>query len=383
METNNQGANNTSAASVAPIWENLSLDLEVVVPAKPEEVKPDLALDNVVDQNQTIETEPAKAEPAKTEPAEAAKTEPVKEVKEEAPVDGGEFKFTLDDVKDAPTLHQPNTALSFAQELGVTLEKDSFEDLTKVIKENFVNKSEFETYKSNVDQEYVANRFSPEIAAAIHQVELGLPQELIFEPTKHIDEMLQLDDVALVRLKYEQNPQMTSDLIDTQIEEDIANGKIDAQAKILRINLNDNKQVILNERTQLIEKYTQEKQVAAIRQKEQEVNQVKEALGKVSEFLGVPVTKEAINGIVAKYTKGDYDKDLNVPMSKAQLILYREFGEKFSKLAQDKARAQGKAEITAKLSNVPIKSGSGGSRVEQKSTDKQDDSPFANMPVFG
>lgn len=380
METTNQGPNNTSIETVAPMWEVLNANMEVITPQQTTEQAPDINADNI-----EVPAEPAVAEPAKTEPAaEPAKTETAKtETAKTEDVDAGDLiEFTLEDVKDAVPAYEPNTALAIAQDLGLTLEKDSFDDLKQIVKEKFVNKDEFEAYKAKVDQEYIANTFSPEVAAAIHQVELGLPKELIFEPTKQIDELLTLDDVELVRKKYELNPNMTPDLIDIQLEEDIATGRIDAQAKILRINLNENRENILNERTQLIEKYTQEKQLAAVRQKEQEFNQVKEALSNVSDFLGVRVNKEAINGIITKLNKGAYDNELSAPMSKAQLILYKEFGERFAKLAQDKARAQGKAEITAKLSNVPIKTSPSGSRVDNKSDNKQDDHPFANMPVF-
>ncbi len=377
MDMNNQGPDSVSTATVAPMWEVLSANMEVITPepATPEKA-PDINADNL--EETPVETPTETPAAPQTTPTETAPKETTPE-----PEPGDLVEFTLDDVKGADKVFEPNTAQAIAQELGITLDTDSFDSLKQVVKDRFVDKEEFEAYKAKVDQEYIANTFSPEVAAAIHQVELGLPKELIFEPTKQIDEFLSLDDVELVRKKYELNQNMTPDLIDVQIEEDIATGRIDAQAKILRINLNENRENILNERTQLIEKYTQEKQLAVVRQKEQEFNQVKEALSNVSDFLGVRVNKDAINGIISKLSKGAYDGELSAPVSKAQLILYKEFGERFAKLAQDKARAQGKAEITAKLSNVPIKTGSGSGRVIPKGDNKQDDSPFANMPVFG
>lgn len=377
MDMNNQGPDSVSTATVAPMWEVLSANMEVITPepATPEKA-PDINADNL--EETPVETPTETPAAPQTTPTETAPKETTPE-----PEPGDLVEFTLDDVQGAEKVFEPNTAQAIAQELGISLETDSFDSLKQVVKDRFVDKEEFEAYKAKVDQEYIANTFSPEVAAAIHQVELGLPKELIFEPTKQIDEFLSLDDVELVRKKYELNPNMTPDLIDVQIEEDIATGRIDAQAKILRINLNENRENILNERTQLIEKYTQEKQLAVVRQKEQEFNQVKEALSNVSDFLGVRVNKDAINGIISKLSKGAYDGELSAPVSKAQLILYKEFGERFAKLAQDKARAQGKAEITAKLSNVPIKTGSGSGRVIPKGDNKQDDSPFANMPVFG
>lgn len=377
MDMNNQGPDSVSTATVAPMWEVLSANMEVITPepATPEKA-PDINADNL--EETPVETPAETPAAPQTTPTETAPKETTPE-----PEPGDLVEFTLDDVKGADKVFEPNTAQAIAQELGITLDTDSFDSLKQVVKDRFVDKEEFEAYKAKVDQEYIANTFSPEVAAAIHQVELGLPKELIFEPTKQIDEFLSLDDVELVRKKYELNQNMTPDLIDVQIEEDIATGRIDAQAKILRINLNENRENILNERTQLIEKYTQEKQLAVVRQKEQEFNQVKEALSNVSDFLGVRVNKDAINGIISKLSKGAYDGELSAPVSKAQLILYKEFGERFAKLAQDKARAQGKAEITAKLSNVPIKTGSGSGRVIPKGDNKQDDSPFANMPVFG
>lgn len=381
METNNQGPESVSTATVAPMWEVLSANMEVITPQPTvAETAPDIHADNIEQPTDTEVVAPKETTP--TEVSEPAPTETAPAEEAVAADSGDLMEFTLSDVKGAEEIFEPNTPKAIAQELGITLETDSFDSLKQIVKERFVEKDEFEAYKAKVDQEYIANTFSPEVAAAIHQVELGLPKELIFEPTKQIDEFLALDDVELVRKKYELNPNMTPDLIDVQIEEDIATGRIDAHAKILRINLNENRENILNERTQLIEKYTQEKQLAVVRQREQELNQVKEALSNVSDFLGVRVNKDAINGIINKLNKGAYDGELSAPVSKAQLILYKEFGERFAKLAQDKARAQGKAEVTAKLSNVPIKTGSGVGRVVPKTDNKQDDSPFANMPVF-
>lgn len=379
MEMNNLGPESVSKETVAPMWEVLSANMEVITPQPAvAEKAPDINADNI---EQPIETE-APAPQTTTAPKETVPTE-TKPVEEPAEVESGELvEFTLDDVKGAEKVYEPNTAQSIAQELGLTLDTDSFDSLKQIVKDRFVDKEEFESYKARVDQEYISNTFSPEVAAAIHQVELGLPKELIFEPTKQIDELLSLDDVELVRKKYELNPKLTPDLVDIQIEEDIASGRIDAQSRILRINLNENRENILNERSQLIERYTQEKELAVVRQREHEFNQVKEALSNVSDFLGVRVNKEAINGIISKLSKGAYNEELSAPVSKAQLILYKEFGERFAKLAQDKARAQGKAEITAKLSNVPIKTGSSTGRVNTKSDDRQDDHPFANMPVF-
>ena len=211
---------------------------------------------------------------------------------------------------------------------------------------------------------------------------MGIPDELLLNPTKEIDDLLTLSPVELVRKEYEAKG-MSEDVIDIAIEQDIADEKIDSKAKLIQFNLNQNKENIINTKNQLVAKYTQDKQLAIETQKKQEVTQITEELNKISDFLGAKVSKEAINGIIAKVNKGLYDSELSNPASKATLILYKEFGEKLAKLSKDKALAQGKAEVTSKLSNIPPSQGQSGSRVDMNKAELNDkaNGVFSNIPT--
>lgn len=388
MENNSAAPSSVSTENVRPMWEVLSNDLEIVTQAPKQENTPDLTTDNVIDQNQTITVKPeGEVKPA----TEAAK--PAAETKPEGDKPAGEIKptdtatdntdkpleFTLADIKDAPVQYEQDSFQALAQDVfGIKIEKDDFEDFKKSFKDNFIPKTEVEQYKSKVKEEYFST-LKPEVAAALELKELGMPDELLLNPTREIDEYLSLGDLELVRKEYEAKG-MADDLIDLAIEQDTADGKIGTKSQLIRFNLDQNKKDILNTRSQLVNKYTAEKQQATVRQQEQRTTQIKEALNNVSAFLGVNVSKDAIQGIIHKVEKGAYDSELNNPKSLAELILYREFGERFSKISQDKALAKGKAEVTAKLSNIPIKQSQSGSKVIQTANDNDNASPFANMP---
>jgi hypothetical protein len=384
MESNTAAPINDSTVSVRPIWENLNNNLEEVQiidsSAQPVDINKD-NLDTPVIETPAPEVTPPAAETPKPEevatpPKEAEK--PVEDTTDKP------LEFTLEDVKDAPETFPEDSWRKLSQDLlGTKIEKEDYAEFEKTFKDNFVPKAEAEKLRETIKNDYFST-LNPETAAALELKELGLPDHLLLDPTKEIDGFLALEDTELVRKEYESIKGMTPELVDMKIEEDIADGKIGNKAQLLRVTLNNNREQLLNTKSQLVEKYTAEKQQAIVRQKEQVTTQIKEALNTVSDFLGVNVNKEAKEAVISKLNKGLYDELLNNPANMAKLILYNEFGEKMAKLSKDKALAQGKAEATAKLSNIPIKTGQVGNKLDLNKLAETADktSPFDFIPTF-
>lgn len=379
MENNTQSA--AQAAEVPtfnpPAWDYVGGQTDKIVTA-PTTTTPEVDPQTKDTVNETVVDAPAEVK-------EEIKPEPVKaeEVKVEAPAEEKPEELTLElkaeDIKDAPKLFKEGSVQAIAQDLGITLEKDSIEDFQKAFKENFILKAEAEKYKE-VGKEQLYSQLNPKTAAVLEMIELGVPEEMAFNPTAGIDSYLALDDAQLLREELSAQPGWTEDMVDTQMEEFAADpSKLAAKAKIIRVNLNNQKQEILNTQSQLVQKYTEQKKQAELQQKVEADNQFKEALNNESTFMGLALSKEAKEVILKKYNSGAYENLFNVAQSKLKAILQAEFGDKFAKTVQSKAKEEGKAEIVKKLADVPPTK-SGGGRVVNAPVETNKDSPFANMP---
>jgi len=385
MENNNNGAQGAQSSTVKPIWEVLGGQTDQVVIQQPtqEEVQNKDNVETTVVEPVKIEevkqpevkVEPVKSEEVKTElNAADVKTDEVKEVSE----------LTLGDIKDAPTLYKEGSLQKYADELGFTIPDESFDTFKKTFQENFVPKAEVEKIAEANKEKYFST-LPPQIAAAFDLIALGVPEELALNPTKVQDEYLAMDDVQLVRSAIATKKGYDEAMVDAEVEALAAEPtNLEMQAKIIRANLNNAKEEILNEQSQLVQKYTEQKQQAIQRQKEQEETQFKEALANEQAFLGLTLSKEYKDGLWNNYKKGKYNEILSPAQAKVRAIILMESGDKFAKTALSKAKEDGKAEIVRKLSDVPIKAGTGGGQHQPLVPNNQEENKgaFSNMPFL-
>lgn len=391
METNNNGGQAPQPSVVKPIWEAMGGQEDVVTNiAAP--TPTNIQTEDVLNPPADEPLEPAKTdvvEPAKETPADPAKVEATKE---EPAASDDVLELSVADIKDLPVSHDESSWKGVASDLGFDIAEDTFEALTQTFKENFVPKAEVEKLAA-VNKETLFATLKPEVATALELIEMGVPQELAFNPTKIQDDYLAMDNASLVRVAllndYVPSKDLTSEMIDemvdTQMEELAADPrKLEIKANIVRANVNKFKQEILQEQTQLVQKFTEQKQQEVFRQKVEADNQFKEALTKESTFMGLKLSQEVKDAIFTKYSKGAYENTLNAAQAKLRAILQLEYGDKFAKAVQSKAKEEGKAEIVRKLSDIPPKAAQGGSRVQVVSSDNHTDnkSPFANIPIF-
>jgi hypothetical protein len=167
----------------------------------------------------------------------------------------------------------------------------------------------------------------------------------------------------MLRLKFENTAGYDEAMVDAKMEELASDPhKLETLAKIERAGLNTERVQILEKQSQLVQQYTEQKQQAEIKAKQEADQKFLEVLGKEPTFLGLPISKEAKAVIEAKFKKGSYDNVLNDAGMKFKAIMQHEFGEVFQKTALAKAQAKGKEEIVAKLSDVPPKKDLGGAR---------------------
>ncbi len=379
MSEENSFASQVEQPSVAaaPDWSllnNLSNNQEVKIESsiveKPQDVQ---NADVVTDQKQGEETD-IKIETPNTDakPAEEVKTEAAKE----EPVVNPLFEIKADDIKDVPKTYEDGTFQALAKDLGADLQEESFE----AFKEAFVPRAELEKV-AKMTKETLFAEYKPEVAAALEMLELGLPQELILEPTRNIDnaissldEALKFSSADLVHAVLQNTEGWTPDLIEIELDELAASGKLEHKAQVERLNiiadkksLTEQRANVLNMRTNLIAKHTADRQRIEQQKKEQDTSLFLKTLNDKSDFMGVPVPKEFKDAIALKFRGGLYDNQLSEAQTKVNAILFHELGGKFAKLLNDSAFAKGKESEIKKAANIPPTVNSGGG---QKAVDR-------------
>jgi hypothetical protein len=383
MQENQQAAATAQQDAVKANWSAIIEDHSEVVVEQP---KDDVSQETAAEKDNLNTETPQDIEPVKpeeTKPETEAVKEEVKEEKKEETVTAEsvantDLALTAEDIAGVPQLYEDGTFRALAKELGVELQEESFD----AFKEQFVPKTQLEEVK-NLTIDNIFSGLKPETVAALKLMEQGIPEEQVFAPTRQIESYLALDDAALVRADLEATEGWTPELIDHKIESLIADNKIALAAGEIRIGLNQQKNQITQTRTQLLQQYEQQKQNAILQQRQQESAQFTNALNNVSEFMGVPLTKEAKDAILIKYNNGLYENDLNAAQSKVAAILHNEYGAKLAKHIQNKASEAAKLETTKKLLNVPPVSSQTGKRVETTQNNQNDSNWGALIEGFG
>lgn len=323
----------------------------------------------------TDENQKTDDEKEKTDNPESKKDDKDQSKEETKQDESEEDIFKPEDIKDVPKQYEEGSWGELGKDLGLELTEDSHEAFISKIKENYVPKSEYEKAVSlNLDSIYAGLK-NPETAVAFKLMEMGIPEDKVFAPTKEIDGYLALGDVELVRadLSLRAEEGWTPELIDAKMEELAGDPKkLALAAGELRIELNNNKKQITETRTKLLQQYEQQKQNVILQQKAQEQAQFNEALDKLQTFMGKPVSKEAKEAIRAKHNSGLYNDVVNAADSKVAAIMYKEYGEKLAKLIQNKASEEAKTETRKKLLNIPPVNSGAGKRVDTNATNQSD-----------
>lgn len=284
-------------------------------------------------------------ETATKEEIDAAKTE-----KEAA--DKPLVEFKPEDI-DGGVTPEDGTWAAAAIAKGIKVEKDfkdySFEDFEKDLIAPYVKQVED---SKSISVENLFTSLKPETVAAFKLLEMGVPEDKLFQPTRDIEKYEAMDNTALIRADKELLG-WKQEMIDAEIELLTAKGLIDHESNKLRLVLADAKTNIINERQTYIQQYESKKEQAILAQKEQEKVQFKQAMDTVSTFMDVPIPNEVKEAIVRKYNNGAYDEQLNTPRSKVEFVLQKELQKTYLKSIMNTASEKGRDTIRTKLAAVP------------------------------
>jgi len=286
--------------------------------------------------------------------------------------------LSVEDITDAPKVYTEGTPQWIANELGIKLEKDDVAELKKAFTENFVPVDKFNEVKAATTESLYA-QLDPKTATAFKLIDMGIDPSMAFNPTAQHDYLLSMDNAQLLRAKLEANPAYDEDMVNAQMEQWEADGKIDTLAKIEKASLDQERQTILNKQSELVNQFTEQKKQEAATLKQQADQKFLEVLDKATDFIGLPLSKEVKDVIAAKYKQGGYDNVLNDAQNKLTAVLHHQFGKKFQETALSKAKEAGKAEIVRKLSDVPLNKGGGGGREIATTQADDKENPWAAL----
>lgn len=320
-------------------FEGKKLEQESPAPEKPEEkptteeAPPELKIEEKPTEEKPTEEKPEGEKSAEEKPAEEA----------------GAIKFSVEDIEGVEQEAPEGSWFAVAKEAGLKIENDSFEDFKKALIDPYIKQVE---EAKTMTVENLFSGLKPETVAAFKLMEMGIPEDKLFEPTKEIDNYLAMDAAELIRADKEAL-KWAPEMIDAELELLTTKNLLNHEADKIRMALSANREAILQERQSYIEQYESKKEQAILAQKEQEKTHFKQAMDTVSSFMDVPVPSEVKEAVMRKFNSGAYDNLLTTPESKAEYILYKELGQKIAKTLKSTAFAQGKETIRKNLLAVP------------------------------
>jgi len=283
------------------------------------------------------------------------------------------IEFKPEDI-DGAIEPEDGTFAALAIADGIKIEKNfkdySHEDYKNDLIAPYVKQIE-ETKALTVESLFTQLK-NPDTIAALKLLEMGVPEDKLFQPTKDIENFLAMDAAQLVRADKELLG-WDKEMIDAELEvlgsKQVGNKTLlEHEADKLRKTLGDAKEQILNERQTYIQQYESKKEQAILAQKEQEKTQFKKAMDTVSTFMGIPVSAEVKEAILRKSNTGAYD-NIITPESKAEFILYKELGQKVLKARLNTASEKGRDEIRTKLAAIPpVTNNNAGAAVNQQAS---------------
>lgn len=334
---------------------------------------------NVLEKKETItESVEAKTEPVVEEIKleEIKSTEEVKleekegEVKVDEKIEFEETPLSLESTSEPAE----GSWKAIAKLEGIEIPEDSYESLKEALIAPL--REQLEQAKS-LTKETLLAELDPEHRMYMELAETGMSYENIVLPLIKIEQYKALNDVELYRedllARY---PNATSEWIDADVEKAVENGQTSHDAARIRMELDEQSNLIKSERQEIIEKYKVNKANFLDNQRTQETESVTKAMNDMSTFMGKTIPKELTKQMAVNYSKGEYNQILKDPQAIAEFIAYKKLGEQIRKNIVAENYAKGKLESAKQMHNIPPIETGGASR---STTTKQGDGNFDNL----
>ena len=264
------------------------------------------------------------------------------------------------ELEDSLTLDEENVSASedgswiaYAKEKGIDISEDTVEAYEKAIIEPLQQKL------AEVDSKKMEDYFhdlDPRTRMDIELQKAGLTKDQIEAPLNNIAKFKALTDVELYREDLSiRLPNATAEWLDAEIEKSVEDGRVSHEATRIRLELDNEAQIIESNYEQIIEKYKANKDNFLAEKSKGESESITKALNEMSDFIGQPLSPETKKGLTERFNNGKYDQMFKDPSMKAKFIAFVELGDKAVKNIEAKSYNKGKLEIANKLHNTPPK----------------------------
>jgi len=270
-----------------------------------------------------------------------------KEESKSTETDDEESVFKIKDIPVADPEEESNW-ITVGKELGFDLKEDSFDELKEAFNKKLsdlplVAEEEILTKK--------VEALDPKAKDLFEFLQNDGKLDDYINPVKQYDEIISLDDEAIVRKNLELN-NWDADKIDEQVAIFKEDGKLETTAYSLRKTVETAREAF---KTNL---FAQQQNLAtataqkAANDKINQVNQFRERLNKVESYQGFALDKESKDAIVKKYEAGFYSKAKDDPDFAVDMYLKYELAESLIAKSKNKGYAEGVNKNQDLLHNV-------------------------------
>lgn len=359
-----------SAGDPPPVVEKVEEKALVIPVTKTlEEIEAEKTASIEAEKQQQVETEKAAKEKEITEAKEKLTTDIAA-----ATTDEDKKKLQADFDAKYPTEEPKKFEFKTLDEKAAEEEEsDGWLELSK--KDGFdITEDTYEAYVAGRDKFYKEKyqidlgKYQPETQRFIEFLESGGTINSFIEPLRPLNELRNLDDVALITKDLEMQ-----EWDPAKIEKEIArmsekDGEVELSAYKIRKQIDTIeerlKEKIVNDTIVASDRQTTYKQTSTA----EELTSIKKELNTMSAFLEIPLGDKHKAGIVKKLESGQYNDVINNPKAKMQAILWHEFGKEGVNLLKEKVLAEAKLEIKKDRHNIPPPASQGGAQSRSTST---------------
>jgi len=283
----------------------------------------------------------------------------------------------FDDTEVTETQPEEGSWKSLMEDLGFEVPQDYSEengyDVFKQLHESKIAQAKEQANNFSIN-EYVSQFPQETQAEAMLTIELmksGQTLEQINAPFQEIKQWRQMTPEQLVRLNISRTEGITEDLVDHKMEALKESGKLDAEYKLLMVDINNYEKRISLERQQQIQYFTAQQNQIREQKRQEDLKTVQAALNRKSTFMDIKLNDQNKINLLKDYEK-NFEQLMKNPEIKAEFLMWNRYGKKAVEYMQARALDNATALKMKEQLNIKPEIAGGGRTQQNKSLTGQD-----------
>lgn len=247
----------------------------------------------------------------------------------------------------------------YSEEKGFEIIQDLFNKKLEAVKAEALVDAKFDRY---VD---VPDVVRGEAELVVELMKSGQTLQQINEPFMELAQFKAMSKEELVRNTLMFRYANDEEVVDSKMETLIADGKLDIEYKIAKIDLDNYESSLNAQRQEQVQYFQNNQRQIQIQRFNQESAKLNHALDRVPEYLGKKLTPEVKAQLKNELISGKYHSIEGTPEEKVDYFLYRKFGKQGIANFKDRALEKVTLENKQQQHNVPILNTGNVNRTEQ------------------